>query len=137
MEVINGSDLALLLKKKGIKQKTICEKLNIDQSLVSKYYNDVFTMPAPFLLKVAALAGLEMNDLVKLEKQKPDTIKEPEAIYKKKEKEDLINIEMLINGTSVSDYLSKIEQRLADMERTIQDMEKKSIKVNEPELEHV
>ncbi len=36
MEVINGAELALLLKKKGIKQKTVCEKLDIDQGLVGQ-----------------------------------------------------------------------------------------------------
>lgn len=62
MDVIKGSDLKLLLKKKGISQKDLIDSLGFNQTVISRYYNDKNEMPASFLLKVAKMAGLKMSD---------------------------------------------------------------------------
>ncbi|HMR88770.1 MAG TPA: helix-turn-helix transcriptional regulator [Saprospiraceae bacterium] len=133
MNVINGSELALILKKKGIKQKTICEKLDIDQTLVSKYYNNVHTMPGDFIIKVAKLAGLEISDLIKSDDLPVNIVNEPSEIYEKSDKahQSASKVDLLVDGLSISEYIKKIEQRLAEMERSVIDLQKKSFNVME------
>jgi len=58
MDVIKGSDLKLLLKRRGISSTYLSEMLSIHKSQISRYFTDDITMPASFLLKVAKLAGL-------------------------------------------------------------------------------
>jgi transcriptional regulator with XRE-family HTH domain len=129
MEVINGAELALLLKKKGIKQKDLCEKLDIDQSLVSKYYHDVHVMPAPFLLKVAKLAGLQMSDLIKDE---PSGIiaSEPMVMYERTPKKES-RTNHVVDGLAIGEYIMMIEKRLIDVEQSLKEMQKKSSRVME------
>lgn len=138
MEVIKGSDLKLLLKKKGISQKDLIDSLGFNQTVISRYYNDKNEMPASFLLKVAKLAGLDMSDLIKEDSISTNIVSEPMAVYgrtvKNEPKAVTPDIEVSIKGMSLSAYIQMVEQRLADMERSVMDLQKKRDKVMEMEL---
>lgn len=138
MDVIKGSDLKLLLKKKGISQKDLIDSLGFNQTVISRYYNDKNEMPASFLLKVAKLAGLEMSDLLKEDGISTKIASEPMAVYERTIKNEpkavTPDIEVCINGMSIAAYIQMVEQRLADMERSVMDLQKKSNRVMDLEL---
>lgn len=138
MEVIKGSDLKLLLKRRGITSTYLSEMLSIHKSQISRYFTDDITMPASFLLKVAKLAGLDMSDLIKEDSISTNIVSEPMAVYgrtvKNEPKAVTPDIEVSIKGMSLSAYIQMIEQRLADMERSVMDLQKKSNKVMEMEM---
>ena len=81
MDVIKGSDLKLLLKRRGITSTYLSEMLSIHKSQISRYFTDDITMPASFLLKVAKLANLEMSDLIKEDGISTNIVSEPMAVY--------------------------------------------------------
>lgn len=62
--IISGQSLKLLLKKKGISQQDIIKQFGMHQTTVSRYFTERDKMPADFLLKVAAYAGLRLEDLI-------------------------------------------------------------------------
>ncbi len=137
MDVIKGSDLKLLLKKKGISQKDVVDTLGFAQNMVSRYYNDKNEMPASFILKVAKLARLQMSDLAKGDGPSVHIVSEPSVVYERTPKKEPIHttgIDVLINGMPIGEYIQMVEKRLADMERSLKEMEKKGHKVMEMEL---
>lgn len=134
MDVIKGSDLKLLLKRKGITSNYISDTLGIHKTSISRYFTDDIAMPATFMLKVAKLAGLEMSDLIKDDSPKSSIASEPPFIYKRtptKEPTPTHGIDVSINGLPIGEYIRMVEKRLSDMERSIYDMEKKSTRVME------
>lgn len=126
MDVIKGSDLKLLLKKKGISSAYLSESLSIHKSQISRYFTDDVAMPAIFILKVAKLADLEISDLIKEDGISTKVASEPMAVYertvKKEPKAVTHDIEVSINGMSITKYIRMVEQRLADMERSVMDL---------------
>jgi transcriptional regulator with XRE-family HTH domain len=63
-DIISGKSLKLLLKKKGISQQDIIKEFGMHQGTASRYFTERDKMPADFLLKVAAYAGLQLKDLI-------------------------------------------------------------------------
>jgi len=114
MEVIKGSDLKLLLKKKGITQVYLEKELDVPQSLISRYLSDDVVPTYPFIIKLAALAGLSIDDLVV--KGKADVkimASEPQASYQRTEKPETITIDNL--GIIIREMQNKIQDLQKDL----------------------
>ena len=131
MDVIKGSDLKLLLKKKGISQKDVVDTLGFTQTMVSRYYNDKNEMPASFILKVAKLARLQMSDLVKGDGPSVHIVSEPSAVYERTPKKEPIPS---VDGLAIGEYIMMIEKRLLAVEQSLKDMQNKRDRVMELEL---
>jgi len=138
MDVIKGSDLKLLLKRRGISSTYLSESLSIHKSQISRYFTDDIAMPATFIIKVAKVARLEISDLIKEDGISTKIASEPMAVYERTIKNEpkavTPDIEVCINGMSISAYIQMVEQRLADMERSVMDLQKKSNRVMDLEL---
>lgn len=63
INLISGKKLKLLLKRRRISSIEISNVLNISQSQVSRYLTDEVSMPATFVIRVAAYAKLKIEDL--------------------------------------------------------------------------
>lgn len=63
IDLISGPKLKLLLKRKGISQTDISGEFNIAPNQVSRYFTGRNEMPARFIVKVAAYAGLTLKDI--------------------------------------------------------------------------
>ena len=131
MDVIKGSDLKLLLKKKGISQKDVVDTLGFTQTMVSRYYNDKNEMPASFILKVAKLARLQMSDLVKGDGPSVHIVSEPSVVYERTPKKEPI---ASVDGLAIGEYIMMIEKRLLAVEQSLKDMQNKRDRVMELEL---
>lgn len=120
MEVIKGSDLKLLLKRKGITQDTLSEKTGVVRSSISRYFSDDVTMPYHFLLKVAAIAGLELKDLVKYtDKEVIIQSKEPAPEYNVTKKEDDdISIDDLGN------VIRAMQEKIQELQKQVRQLQK-------------
>jgi transcriptional regulator with XRE-family HTH domain len=64
IDLIKGSKLKILLKRKGILSKHITEAFGLNRTTVSRYFTDDMAMPATFIVKVAFYAKLDINDLI-------------------------------------------------------------------------
>lgn len=64
IDLIKGSKLKILLKKKGILSKHITEAFGLNRTTVSRYFTDDIAMPATFIVKVAFYAKLNIHDLI-------------------------------------------------------------------------
>ena len=64
IELIKGSKLKILLKRKGILSKHITEAFGLNRTTVSRYFTDDMAMPATFIVKVAFYAKLNIEDLI-------------------------------------------------------------------------
>lgn len=63
LKLIKGSYLKILLKRKKISQKELCDEFGFNRTTVSRYFSDDMAMPANFIIKVAAYSGLSISDL--------------------------------------------------------------------------
>jgi len=86
MRSILGSELKILLKRKGIMQSDIVRQFNVDQPLMSRYMTDKTKMPYDLFITIAYKFGLQITDLVVDDfKKYPDieesvmTLQEPTA----------------------------------------------------------
>ena len=64
VELISGNQLKILLKRKGIKINDLVAAFNMNRISVSRYLNGHNPMTGEFVIKVAAYAGLSLNDLI-------------------------------------------------------------------------
>jgi len=64
IDIIKGSDLKILLKRKGVKINDLSDTFGLSRITVSKYLNDKSTIPASFIIKVIAYAGLKLEDMI-------------------------------------------------------------------------
>lgn len=64
IQIISGSKLKIMLKRKRILQKDICENLNMNQATVSRYFTNDMSMPATFILRVAKFANFSIDELI-------------------------------------------------------------------------
>jgi transcriptional regulator with XRE-family HTH domain len=122
MEVIKGSDLKLLLKRKGLTQEFISESLGINRSQISRYFTDDVVPTYPFVIKVAALAGLSIDDLIKHDKKEVKAFNEPQAAYHRTEKPEVITIDNL--GTIIREMQNKIQDLQKDL-KVLKEKEKR------------
>jgi transcriptional regulator with XRE-family HTH domain len=124
MEVIKGSDLKLLLKRKGITQELLSEKTGVVRSSISRYFTDEVTMPYHFLLKVAALSGLQIKDLIKYSDQEVIIkAKEPPAEYNviKKDYDDMTLDDL---GT----IIRNMQEKIAELQKQVGQLQKNHLK---------
>lgn len=122
MEVIKGSDLKLLLKRKGITQSKLSEDLGIDRTQMSRYFTDDVIPTYPFILKVAAVAGLSIEDLVKFDKNEVKAFNEPQVEYIRKEiAEKPIALDDL--GKIIRDMQTKI----TELQKEVKELKKREI----------
>jgi transcriptional regulator with XRE-family HTH domain len=63
IKLISGKKLKILLKRKGISQQELIKKFGFHQTTISRYFTDDQAMPASFIIKVAAYAGLTLDQL--------------------------------------------------------------------------
>ena len=131
MDVIKGSDLKLLLKKKGITSNYLSDTLGIHKTSISRYFTDDIAMPATFILKVAKLAGLQMSDLVKGDGPSVHIVSEPSVVYERTPKKEPIPS---VDGLAIGEYIMMIEKRLLAVEQSLKDMQNKRDRVMELEL---
>ena len=123
MEVIKGSDLKLLLKKKGITQKFLSESLGIHMTTISRYFTNDIMMPATFILRVAVLADLKIENLVKYK----DTEKlilfanESQAEYKVTSKKEIDSI----NVDDLSIIIRGIQNKIQDIQKDLKVLKEK------------
>lgn len=64
IDLISGSQLKILLKRRGIKINDLVEEFNFNRITISRYFNDRNPIPAEFIVKVAAYANLSLHDLI-------------------------------------------------------------------------
>lgn len=64
IDLISGSQLKILLKRRGIKINDLVEVFDFNRITISRYFNDRNPIPADFIVKVAAYANLSLNDLI-------------------------------------------------------------------------
>jgi transcriptional regulator with XRE-family HTH domain len=119
MEVIKGSNLKLLLKKKGITQKFLSESLGIHMTTISRYFTDDVAMPATFVLRVAVLADFQIEDLVKYHKSEKLILvaNETQAEYKTEVKKDVDSIKVDDLGKVIRDIQTSIVEMKKEIKR--------------------
>lgn len=128
--MIKGSELQLLLKKRGILQKDICKKLNINQSQVSRYFTDDINMPATFVIDVAVMANLTIDELIK---SQPNKVLEPHVPYIKR-----VNSLNTNKGTSIMIDNSPLDEVILYLKSEIERINSELIKLknNNSKLNH-
>jgi len=122
MEVIKGSDLKLLLKRKGITQVFLEKELEVQQSLISRYLTDDVVPPYHFVLKVAALAGLSIEDLVKYDKKEVKAFHEPQAEYFRTEKTD-----KAIPIDDLGKIIREMQTKITELQKEVKELKKREI----------
>lgn len=149
VELIKGSQLKILLKRKGIKLKDIVEKFDMNRIMVSRYLNDNAAMPASFVLKVALYANLNLNDLLE-GTINPNTIDitytnvaaEPQVPYitapkvpelpepKEDQKEDIKDL-VTIDVTGLTKIIDHLREQIDHVEQTVMDLKEGKFTVNQ------
>ena len=122
MEVIKGSDLKLLLKRKGITQSKLSEDLGIDRTQMSRYFTDDVIPTYPFILKVAALAGLSIQDLVKFDKKEVKAFNEPQVEY--------IRTEIAEKSIALDDLgkiIRDMQTKITELQKEVKELKKREI----------
>lgn len=122
MEVIKGSDLKLLLKRKGITQNKLSEDLGIDRTQISRYFTDDVIPTYPFIIKVAALAGLSIDDLVKYGKKEVTAFHEPQAEYVRTEKP-----EKQIPLDDLGKVIREMQTKISELQKEVRELKKREI----------
>lgn len=64
IDLISGSQLKVLLKRRGIKINDLVEAFDFNRITISRYFNDRNPIPAEFIIKVAKFAHLTLDDLI-------------------------------------------------------------------------
>lgn len=120
MEVIKGSDLKLLLKRKGITQDILSKKLGVDRSQISRYFTDDVVPTYPFILKVAVISGLEIKDLVKYDNDEVIIkTKEPPAEYQLK-----YRVDEEISVDDLGQVIRNMQEKIAELQKQVRQLQK-------------
>lgn len=62
--LIKGSELKLILKKKKVSQKDLCEALGYNQATASRYFTDNLSLSAQFLVDVMIYAKIGLREVI-------------------------------------------------------------------------
>jgi transcriptional regulator with XRE-family HTH domain len=151
LELIKGSQLKILLKRKGIKSMDIVEAFDLNRIMVSRYFNDKAAMPADFIIKVAIYSKLSITDFIETKGDFYDVIDlsehheqisaaEPEIKYipepaKKIEIPPLKLPEhpkpfINIDTTELEDKITDLYHKIEDIQQQIGDIKKELELVN-------
>jgi transcriptional regulator with XRE-family HTH domain len=146
IELIKGSQLKILLKRKGIMSKDITETFNLNKTTVSRYFTDDMQMPASFIIKVAAYAGLSLEDLIEgdiyqIIDMSDDVAAEPQVPYiaAPTQKElpppddiptsDLVKVD--VDVSKLTDIIVDLRKQIDNVEQTVMDLKEGKFSVNQ------
>jgi len=63
-KLMKGSDLKVLLKRKKISQKELCEALGYNQATLSRYFTDNLSISAQFLVDMMIYSKISVKDVI-------------------------------------------------------------------------
>ena len=146
IELIKGSKLKILLKRKGILSKHITEAFGLNRTTVSRYFTDDMAMPATFIVKVAFFAKLNIHDLITGDpndvedfiidadwsESLPELAAEPQAEYQRLPPAPMQLPEpptpqrpvIIIDTSHLETTLSDLQSQIDDIRRQIQNINK-------------
>lgn len=126
---IKGSELKLLLKRKGITSLMVSDNLNINRTQLSRYFTDDVAMPANFILRVAAYANLSIDDLIK---KQNDTASEPTVPYIKSidKSKTTSGIQIIIGDTYIEDIINTLQSEIEKINQELTLLKNKENKLN-------
>lgn len=147
IELIKGSKLKILLKRKGILSKDITAAFNLNKTTVSRYFTDDMQMPATFIIKVAVYAGLNISDLIEgapyiLDVDYTEVAAEPQVAYITAPtqelppppppldddiKPDLVKIDV----SGLSSTIDQLRKQLENLEQNVMDLKEGKYTINQ------
>lgn len=142
IELISGSQLKILLKRRGIKISELVDAFEFNRITISRYFNDHVPMPADFIIKVAKFAGLSLDQLlegqfessVKINPQ-TDVAAEPETEYIQEPPPEAPPPEpkspiIIIDTSGLEHKLTDLYHKIEDIQHEIEDIKKELELVN-------
>lgn len=126
IDCISGSELRNLVRSRGIRNRDLEEALVMPQTVISRYLNDHVAMPASFIVKVAAICGFTISDLITgpdADKvpvfipptDTPDTAAEPVPVYG----ENLIPVSQALDIPSLLSIIQQMQDTIRRMDKQL------------------